>query len=82
MFIEHVNSQGTENFLKDLRGMIALECTMKQRGLKAEYFILVLRESLSTYLLNRPIADFIVLCYQSVHIIIIIFGDGEPLPSA
>jgi hypothetical protein len=57
MFIEYVNSQGknSENFSRDLRGMIALECTMKQRGLKAEYFILVLRESLGTYLLNRPI---------------------------
>jgi len=57
MFIEYVNRQGKDsgNFLRDLRGMIALESTMKQRGLKAEHFILVLRESLSTYLSTRPI---------------------------
>jgi hypothetical protein len=57
MFIEYVNSQGknSENFLRDLRGMIALECSMKQRKLKAEYFILALRERLSTNLLQRPI---------------------------
>jgi hypothetical protein len=57
IFIEYVNTQGkdSENFLRDLRGMIALEGVMKQRNLKAEYFILALRESISNYSLQRPI---------------------------
>jgi hypothetical protein len=57
IFIEYVNTQGkdSENFLRDLRGMIALECVMKQRKLKAEYFILALRQSISNYSLQRPI---------------------------
>lgn len=57
IFIEYVNSQGedSKNFLRDLRGMISLECVMKQRKLKADYFILALRESLDRYSLQRPI---------------------------
>ena len=57
IFIEYVNTQGknSENFLRDLRGMIALECVMKQRNLKSEYFILALRESISNYSPERPI---------------------------
>ena len=57
MFIEYVNTQGEDdcNFLRDLRGMIALECVMKQRKLKAEYFILALRDRLSNYSPQRPI---------------------------
>jgi len=57
IYIEYVNTQGKDSrqFLNDLRGMIALECVMKNRGLKAEYFILALRDSIAKYSLERPI---------------------------
>ncbi len=47
IFIEYVNTEGVNsiNFLRCLRGMRALECVMRVRGLKAKGFVLALRES-------------------------------------
>jgi hypothetical protein len=47
IFIEYVNTEGriSENFRRCLRGMRALECVMRVRGLKARGFVLALRDS-------------------------------------
>jgi hypothetical protein len=61
VFIEYVNTEGkdSQNYLRDLRGMIALECVMNIRDLKALGFVLVMRTSFChKYFFKRPIHRF------------------------
>jgi len=57
IFVEYVNTEGrkSENFQRCLRGMLALECVMRVRGLKARGFVLALRETLARKYLLRGI---------------------------
>lgn len=57
LLIEYVNTEGTNsrNFLRDFRAMTALECIMKERGIAALGFKLVLLTSFSRkYALSHP----------------------------
>ena len=58
VFVEYVNTEGkgSQNFLRDLRGMTALERAMNKRELKSLGFVLALRHSFAhKYLLSHPI---------------------------
>ena len=63
IFIEYVNTKGRNsgNFLRCLRGMRALECAMKVRGLKAYGFVLALRDSFAKdYMTGVPKSESIL----------------------
>lgn len=45
IFIEYVNTEG--RYSRCLRNMLALECVMRARGLKAKGFVLALRDNLA-----------------------------------
>jgi len=69
VFVEYVNSEGknSANFLRDLRGMIALEAIMKIKRLKARKFILALRDSFAKKYTGRPFYEYFTTEPLSLH---------------